>query len=90
MKAQPPFGLILYYIFTFVVMVILLNILIALYNSAYEDITANAIDEYMALVCPLPLFLPLSTPSNTVHSLVKRPCSSSALPTKTSLSRPST
>lgn len=30
-------------------MVILLNILIALYNSAYEDITQNAIDEYMAL-----------------------------------------
>lgn len=46
---QPPFGIILYYIFTFVVMVILLNILIALYNSAYEDITENAIDEYMAL-----------------------------------------
>lgn len=44
-----PFGLILYYIFTFVVMVILLNVLIALYNSAYEDITQNAIDEYMAL-----------------------------------------
>lgn len=47
--SQPPFGLILYYIFTFVVMVILLNILIALYNSAYEDITGNATDEYMAL-----------------------------------------
>ncbi|KAH8596210.1 hypothetical protein B0O99DRAFT_594039 [Bisporella sp. PMI_857] len=45
----PPFGIILYYVFTFVVMVILLNILIALYNSAYEDITDNAIDEYMAL-----------------------------------------
>lgn len=30
-------------------MVILLNILIALYNSAYEDITGNAIDENMAL-----------------------------------------
>lgn len=46
---SPPFGIILYYIFTFVVMVILLNVLIALYNSAYEDITQNAIDEYMAL-----------------------------------------
>ncbi|KAF2664110.1 receptor-activated Ca2+-permeable cation channel [Microthyrium microscopicum] len=45
----PPFGLILYYIYTFVVMVILLNILIALYNSAYEDITDNATDEYLAL-----------------------------------------
>lgn len=44
-----PFGLILYYIFTFVIMVVLLNILIALYNSAYEDITDNAIDEYMGL-----------------------------------------
>jgi hypothetical protein len=30
-------------------MVVLLNILIALYNSAYEDITDNADDEYMAL-----------------------------------------
>ena len=45
----PPFGMVLYYIFTFLIMVILLNILIALYNSAYEDITGNAIDEYMAL-----------------------------------------
>ncbi|KAK4989264.1 Calcium channel yvc1 [Elasticomyces elasticus] len=45
----PPFGLILYYIFNFIIVVILLNILIALYNSAYEDITDNAIDEYMAL-----------------------------------------
>jgi hypothetical protein len=45
----PPFGLILYYLYSFIMMVILLNILIALYNSAYEDITGNALDEYMAL-----------------------------------------
>ncbi|KAI9849370.1 MAG: hypothetical protein M1838_000175 [Thelocarpon superellum] len=45
----PPFGIILYYIFTFIVMVVLLNILVALYNSAYADITDNATDEYMAL-----------------------------------------
>ena len=45
----PPFGLILYYIYNFVIIVILLNILIALFNSAYEDITANAIDEFLAL-----------------------------------------
>ncbi|KIW09014.1 uncharacterized protein PV09_00910 [Verruconis gallopava] len=44
-----PFGLVLYYIYCFVIMVVLLNILIALYNSAYEDITDNADDEYMAL-----------------------------------------
>lgn len=28
---------------------VLLNILIALYNSAYEDISGNATDEYMAI-----------------------------------------
>lgn len=44
-----PFGLILYYIFTFVVMVVLLNILIALYNSSYESISDNANDEYLAV-----------------------------------------
>ncbi|KAF4966574.1 hypothetical protein FSARC_5816 [Fusarium sarcochroum] len=48
-KFGHPFGLILYYCFTFVVMIILLNILIALYNSAYEDIYENADDEYLAL-----------------------------------------
>ena len=30
---------------------VLLNILIALYNSAYAEITENAVNEYMALVC---------------------------------------
>ncbi|KAK2071073.1 hypothetical protein P8C59_005526 [Phyllachora maydis] len=48
-KFQHPFGLVLYYCFTFIVMVILLNILIALYNSAYEDIYDNANDEFLAL-----------------------------------------
>ncbi|KAI1077948.1 hypothetical protein F5B20DRAFT_248328 [Whalleya microplaca] len=48
-RFSPPFGIILYYLFTFVVMVILLNVLIALYNSAYEDIYDNADDEYLAL-----------------------------------------
>ncbi|KAH9995333.1 hypothetical protein F4779DRAFT_623207 [Xylariaceae sp. FL0662B] len=48
-RFSPPFGIILYYLFTFVVMVILLNILIALYNSSYEDIYDNADDEYLAL-----------------------------------------
>ncbi|CAI7677450.1 unnamed protein product [Penicillium manginii] len=44
-----PFGIILYYIFNFIIMIVLLNILIALYNSAYEDISSNATDEYMAI-----------------------------------------
>ncbi|KAI0832277.1 hypothetical protein F5Y06DRAFT_281130 [Hypoxylon sp. FL0890] len=48
-RFSPPFGIILYYLFTFVVMVILLNILIALYNSAYDDIYDNADDEFLAL-----------------------------------------
>lgn len=48
-KFEPPFGLILYYIYNFIIIVILLNVLIALYNSAYEDITSNAIDEFLAL-----------------------------------------
>nr|POE94569.1 calcium channel yvc1 [Quercus suber] len=48
-RFAPPFGLILYYIYNFIIVVILLNVLIALYNSAYEDITDNAIDEYLAL-----------------------------------------
>ncbi|KAK9475091.1 uncharacterized protein V1510DRAFT_346603, partial [Dipodascopsis tothii] len=45
----PPFASILYYLFTFVVSVVLLNILIALFNSAYENIYENATDEFMAL-----------------------------------------
>lgn len=48
-RFSPPFGIILYYLFTFVVMIILLNVLIALYNSAYEDIYDNADDEFLAL-----------------------------------------
>lgn len=44
-----PFGIILYYLFNFIVMIVLLNILIALYNSAYEDISGNAVDEYMSI-----------------------------------------
>lgn len=45
----PPFGITLYYIYNFITVVILLNILVALYNSAYSDITEDATDEYMAL-----------------------------------------
>jgi len=44
-----PFGMILYHLFTFIVIVILLNILIALYNQAYTDIMENAQEEFMCL-----------------------------------------
>jgi len=48
-RFSPPFGLILYYLYTFTVLVILLNILIALYSSAYDDIVGNSADEFLAL-----------------------------------------
>ncbi|KAK8104978.1 hypothetical protein PG999_008337 [Apiospora kogelbergensis] len=48
-KFSPPFGIILYYLFTFIIMIVLLNVLIALYNSAYEDIYENADDEFLGL-----------------------------------------
>ncbi|CCH44473.1 Calcium channel YVC1 [Wickerhamomyces ciferrii] len=46
----PPYAGILYYLYSFLVSVILLNILIALYSTAYSNIYENAINEYMALV----------------------------------------
>lgn len=49
-RFAPPYAGILYYFYSFLVTVILLNILVALYASAYDKIYGNAIDEYMALV----------------------------------------
>lgn len=46
----PPYASILYYAYTFTLSVILMNILIALYSTAYANIVANATDEYFALV----------------------------------------
>lgn len=46
----PPYGKVLYCIFTFLISTLLLNILVALFNSAYEKIYDNAVSEYMALV----------------------------------------
>lgn len=109
----PPFGIILYYIFTFVVMVgeystyslawtrpdgdgpknwrllanaavlaflVLLNILIALYNSAYEDITENATDEYMALFSHKTLQFVRAPDENVFIARKSPPCTSSTLP----------
>jgi len=56
-----PFGMILYYEFCFLVLVILLNVLIALFNSAYEDIYRNADDEVR---CHFLLTISLRAPSN--------------------------
>lgn len=46
----PPYASILYYTYTFTLSVILMNILVALYSTAYANIVANATDEYFALV----------------------------------------
>lgn len=46
----PPYASVLYYVYSFVLSVILMNILIALYSTAYANIVENATDEYFALV----------------------------------------
>lgn len=46
----PPYASVLYYIYTFALSVILMNILVALYSTAYAAIVENATDEYFALV----------------------------------------
>jgi hypothetical protein len=43
-----PFGLIVYYSWNFLATIILVNVLIALFGSAYSDVTENAVDEYLA------------------------------------------
>lgn len=42
-----PYGSILYYIYNFLVILILLNILIALFSQAYSEIIGNANNEYL-------------------------------------------
>lgn len=46
----PPYASILYSAYSFCLTVILMNILVALYSTAYGNIVENAIDEYFALV----------------------------------------
>ncbi|CAH2355822.1 calcium channel Yvc1p [[Candida] railenensis] len=46
----PPYASIMYYVYSFLITVILMNILIALYSTAYAAIVENATDEYFALV----------------------------------------
>lgn len=43
-----PFGLIIYYSWNFLSTIILVNVLIALFGSAYSDVEENATDEYLA------------------------------------------
>lgn len=49
-RFAPPYAEILYYSYYFIVSVILLNILIALFANAYQKVVDNAADEYMALM----------------------------------------
>ncbi|CCG82591.1 putative Potassium ion channel Yvc1 [Taphrina deformans PYCC 5710] len=46
---EGSFALVLYYLFTFIMSIILLNILIALFNQAYSNVYDNADDEYLCL-----------------------------------------
>ncbi|KAL7413036.1 calcium activated cation channel [Mrakia frigida] len=47
-KFGPPFGMIIYYAWSFMALIILLNILIALFNTAYSDIYEDATNQYLA------------------------------------------
>lgn len=49
-KLVPPYASILYYAYSFTLSVILMNILVALYATAYGAIVENATDEYLALL----------------------------------------
>lgn len=49
-ELAPPFAGILYYIYSFIVSAILLNILVAFYSSAYQRVIENSDNEYMALM----------------------------------------
>ncbi|KAI3407165.2 YVC1 [Candida oxycetoniae] len=49
-KLVPPYASILYYCYSFLIMVILMNILIALYSTSYAAVVENATNEYFALV----------------------------------------
>ncbi|CAH01666.1 Yvc1p [Kluyveromyces lactis] len=49
-RFAPPYAAILYYSYCFIVTIILLNILIALYSSAYQKVIDNVTDEYLALM----------------------------------------
>ncbi|CDZ98754.1 hypothetical protein [Phaffia rhodozyma] len=44
---SPPFGMVIYYFWSFLTLLILLNILIALFGTAYSDISENAMNEYL-------------------------------------------
>lgn len=49
-KLVPPYASVSYYIYSFLLTVILMNILVALYSSSYAAIVDNANDEYFALI----------------------------------------
>jgi diacylglycerol kinase len=43
-----PYGMISYVLWSFLTLVILLNVLVALFNSAYEQVTDEAVPHFMA------------------------------------------
>lgn len=45
-----PFGLIIFYSWNFITIIILVNVLIALFGTAYSDVYANKQDVYLAFL----------------------------------------
>lgn len=43
-----PFGLVIYYAWSFLTIIILLNVLIALFGTSYSNVEENATDEFLA------------------------------------------
>lgn len=45
-----PFGLVIFYSWNFITIIILVNVLIALFGTAYSDVYANKQDVYLAFL----------------------------------------
>jgi hypothetical protein len=65
-----PFGLIIYYAWCFLSIIILVNVLIALFGSAYSDVVENATDEYLAFFAHKTIELSESTIRYLLPSLM--------------------
>lgn len=62
-----PFGLIIFYGWNFVATIILVNVLIALFGSAYSDVTDNETDEYLVFFAHKTIDL-IRAPDSYVYS----------------------
>ncbi|BEJ15939.1 hypothetical protein CspHIS471_0505440 [Cutaneotrichosporon sp. HIS471] len=63
----PPFGTIIYYFWNFMTAIILLNILIALFGTAYSVIYDNATDEFLAFFASKTINMTVRAPDQYVY-----------------------